>query len=72
MTIIFSVIFGEHTNAEKIAAMLSALQACGKVSEAEKERAYAVEVRRASSLAYLQEQLMKWELHGFLKYKKIE
>lgn len=72
MTTTIKVIFGEHIKAENIASMLSTLQAYGNVSEGDNARAYAVEVRRASSLDYLQGQLMKWELHGFLKCKKIE
>ena len=64
-----SITFGEHINTESISSMLSALQATGNVSEGDNARAYAVEVRRASSMTYLQEQLMKWERYGFLKYK---
>lgn len=69
MAAIISITFGEHINTERISSMLSALQATGNVSEGYNARTYTVEVRRASHMAYLQEQLTKWELYGFLKYK---
>ena len=69
MTKRIHIIFGDHINTERIAGMLSPMQAVGNVSEGDNARTYAVEVRRTSRTAYLQKQLLNWERLGVLKYE---
>ena len=69
MTNRVTVVFADHIGLDRVADMISTLQACGVLSDGPTARDYTVDVHRASSMTHLRDILLQWELHGFATYE---
>ena len=64
------VTFGEHISADRIAGMVSSIDAYGNVSDKGSGHEFTVEVFRPSKVAKLKTRLGEWERFGFLRWRE--
>ena len=70
MTILLKVSFGVHVSLDRVAGMVSGIAAYGNVTP-QSDRAFSVEVFRASKLPNLKSELAQLEQYGFLIWEEI-
>ena len=66
----YIVDFGEHVANKSLDSMLSGLDACGDVLPGSSEREFVVRVYRPSNTDWLKQQLVQWDVHGFLRWEE--
>jgi hypothetical protein len=61
--------FAEHMAESRIASLVTGIAAFGSVTPTGVPRTYSVAISRTSELSQLEEQLVKWERHGFIRWQ---
>jgi hypothetical protein len=61
--------FAEHMQESRIASLVSGIAAYGSVSSTDAARTYRIIISRTSKLPQLEEQLVKWERNGFIRWR---
>jgi hypothetical protein len=62
--------FKEHVPSKSVASMVSSIAAYGLVNPTSNDRSFEIVVFRPSKLPKLQQQLTKWDEHGFLEWSQ--